>query len=107
MRWEGGKGGRLVRWEGVEGWGVVRWQGGKGGKIVRVCKRIRMFGLKLVECQLAIWAENAVKFKLKLIKNGRESKTKTRWVWNGKQNVGSFIPIFHDFAVFLQIFSKL
>ena len=32
MRWEGGKGGRLVRWEGGR---VVKWQDGKGGKVVR------------------------------------------------------------------------
>ena len=67
-----------------------------------------MFGPNLAACQLATWAENAVKFKLKLSKKWkRKPKKKTRWVWSGKQNVGSFIPIFHDFAVFLQIFSKL
>ena len=60
-----------------------------------------MFGPNLAAFQLASWAENGRE------KNGRENQTKTRWVWSGKQNVGSFIPIFHDFAVFLQIFSKL
>ena len=56
----------------------------------------------------ATWAENAVKVQAqKTVKNGRENQAKMRWVWSGKQNVGSFIPTFHDFAVFLQIFSKL
>ena len=27
MRWEGGKGGRLVRWESGEGGRVIRWEG--------------------------------------------------------------------------------
>ena len=35
MRWESGKGGRLVRWEGRECRRVVRLQVGKGGKVVR------------------------------------------------------------------------
>ena len=29
MRWEGGKGGRVVRWQGGEGGRVVRWKNGK------------------------------------------------------------------------------
>ena len=29
MRWEGGKGGRLVRWEGGEGGRLLRWQCGR------------------------------------------------------------------------------
>ena len=94
MRWEGGKGGRLVRWEGVEGWGVVRWQGGKGGKIVRVCKRIRMFGLKLVECQLAIWAENAVKFKLKLNKKWKRKQNKNEVGMEWETKCGKFYTYF-------------
>ena len=40
----------------------------------------------LAMCQLATWAENAVKFKLKLSKNGRENQTKTRCAWSGRQN---------------------
>ena len=35
MRWEGGKGWRLVRWEGGEGGRLMRWQGRKGGRMVR------------------------------------------------------------------------
>ena len=35
VRWEGGKGRRLMRWEGGQGGRVVRWQGGKSGKVVR------------------------------------------------------------------------
>ena len=63
-----------------------------------------MFGPNLAMCQLAAWAENIVKFKLKLSKKGRETQTRTWLGWVGKQDVGSFIHIFHDFAVFLQIF---
>ena len=66
-----------------------------------------MSGPNLAACQLATWAENAVKLSSNSVKNGREIQAKTRWVWSGKQNVGSFIPIFDDFVVFLQIFSKL
>ena len=62
-----------------------------------------MFGPNLAACQLATWAENAIKFKLKLSKKWKRKPTGM-----GMGNsVGSFIPIFHDFAVFLQIFSKL
>ena len=60
-----------------------------------------MFGPNLATCQLVTWAENVVKLKLKLNVNGRENETKTRWIWSGKQNARSFIPIFHDSAVFL------
>ena len=31
MRWEGGRGGRIVRWHSRRGGTVVRWQFGKGG----------------------------------------------------------------------------
>ena len=37
--------------------------------------------------QLATSVKNAVKYKLKLGKNGRENQTKMRWVWSQKQNV--------------------
>ena len=29
MRWEGGKGGRVMRWQGGKGRRVVRWEGGR------------------------------------------------------------------------------
>ena len=29
MRWEGGKGGRVMRWQGGKGGRVVRWEGGR------------------------------------------------------------------------------
>ena len=29
MRWQVGKGGRIVRWQGGKGERVVRWQGGR------------------------------------------------------------------------------
>ena len=29
MRWEGGKGGRVMRWQGGKGERVVRWEGGR------------------------------------------------------------------------------
>ena len=35
MRWQGGKGGRLMRWQDGKGGKVVRWQGGKGARVVR------------------------------------------------------------------------
>ena len=59
-----------------------------------------MFGPNLAAYQLTTLAENVVKFKLKLSKKWKRKPK------SGKQNVGSFIPIFHDFVVFLQIFSK-
>ena len=35
MRWQGGKGGRLMRWQDGKDRRIMRWQGGKGGKVVR------------------------------------------------------------------------
>ena len=35
MRWQVGKGKRVVRWQVVKGKRVVRWQGGKGRRAVR------------------------------------------------------------------------
>ena len=37
VRWQGGKGGRIVRWHGQRGGNVMRWQFRKGGrgKVVR------------------------------------------------------------------------
>ena len=29
MRWEGGKGGKVMRWQGGKGGRVVRWEGGR------------------------------------------------------------------------------
>ena len=43
-----------------------------------------MLDPNLTTCQLAAWAENAIQFKLKLGKNGRENQTKTRWAWRWK-----------------------
>ena len=34
MRWQRGKGGRIVRWNGRRGGNVMRWQFGKGGRVV-------------------------------------------------------------------------
>ena len=34
VRWQGGKGGRIVRWHGRRGGNVMRWQFGKGGRVV-------------------------------------------------------------------------
>ena len=31
VRWQGGKGERIVRWHGWRGGNVMRWQFGKGG----------------------------------------------------------------------------
>ena len=31
LRWQGGKGGRIVRWNSQRGRKVVRWQKGEGG----------------------------------------------------------------------------
>ena len=46
-----------------------------------------MLGAYLATCQLDAWAENALKFDLKLsIKNGRKNQTKTRWEWSRKYN---------------------
>ena len=48
MRWEGGKGGRVMRWQGEKGGRVVRWEGGrflvlcKGGER-RVSPRFHLF----------------------------------------------------------------
>ena len=48
MRWEGGKGGRVMRWQGGKGGRVVRWEGGrflvlfKGGEH-RVSPRFYLF----------------------------------------------------------------
>ena len=48
MRWEGGKGGRIMRWQGGKGGRVVRWEGGrflvlfKGGEH-RVSPRFYLF----------------------------------------------------------------
>ena len=52
----------------------------------------------MTACQLVTWAENAVKFKLKLSKKWKIKPGKNE-VESGKQTVESFIPIFHDFAV--------
>ena len=41
-----------------------------------------MLGPNLAACQLATWAENAVKFKLNLSKKMKE-KTKQKWGRNG------------------------
>ena len=35
MRWQGGKGGRIVRWQDWRGGTVKRRQGGKVGRVVR------------------------------------------------------------------------
>ena len=35
MRWQGGKGARVVMWQGGKGARVVKWQGGKGGRVVK------------------------------------------------------------------------
>ena len=32
VRWQGGKGGRIVRWHGQRGGNVMRWQFRKGGR---------------------------------------------------------------------------
>ena len=46
-----------------------------------------MLGPNLATCQLATWAENAVKFELKISnKNGRGNQTKMRWEWIGIYN---------------------
>ena len=66
-----------------------------------------MFGPNLASCQLATWAENAVKFKLKLSKKWKRKPNKNEVSMEWETKCGKFIPIFHDFAVFLQIFSKL
>ena len=48
MRWEGGKGERIMRWEGGKGGRVVRWVGGrflvllKSGEH-RLCPRFYLF----------------------------------------------------------------
>ena len=34
VRWQGGKGGRIVRCHGWRGGNVMRWQIGKGGRVV-------------------------------------------------------------------------
>ena len=34
LRWQGGKGGRIVRWHDRRGGNVMRWQFGKGGRVV-------------------------------------------------------------------------
>ena len=66
-----------------------------------------MFGPNLAACQLATWTENAVKFKFKLSKKWKRKRNKNEVGMELETKVGSFIPIFHYFAVFLQIFSKL
>ena len=64
-------------------------------------------GPNLTVSQLTAWAENAVKFKPELSKKWKRKPSRNEVGMEWKQNVGSFIPIFHDFAAFLQIFSKL
>ena len=34
VRWQGGKGGKIVRWHGRRDGNVIRWQFGKGGRVV-------------------------------------------------------------------------
>ena len=34
VRWQGGKGGRIVRWHSQRGGNVIRWQFGKSGRVV-------------------------------------------------------------------------
>ena len=34
VKWQRGKGGRIVRWHGHRGGKVMRWQFGKGGRVV-------------------------------------------------------------------------
>ena len=34
MRWQRGKGGRIVRWNGPRGGNLMRWQFGKGGRVM-------------------------------------------------------------------------
>ena len=44
LRWQGGKGGRIVRWHDRRGGNVMRWQFGKGGRVVS-----REGGMKFID----------------------------------------------------------
>ena len=39
VRWQGGKGGRIVRWHSQRGGKVVRWQFGKDGRVSEMARR--------------------------------------------------------------------
>ena len=70
-----------------------------------------MFSSNLAACQLATWAEDVIKFKLKVSKKWKRKPKKKKesnkmgMEWEAK--CGRFYSFFHDFTVFLQIFSKL
>ena len=66
-----------------------------------------MFGPNLVARQLATWAENAVKLNLKLSKKWKRKPNKNQVDMEWETKCGKFYIFFHNFAVFLQIFSKL
>ena len=66
-----------------------------------------MFGPNLAVCQLATWAADAIKFKIKLIKEWKRKPKTNDVVVDWEIKCGKCLPIFHDFAVFLQLFSKL
>ena len=50
------------------------------------CKRIKMLSLNLATCQLATWAENAVKFKLTHRKEWNRKPNKNEVVMEWRQN---------------------
>ena len=55
----------------------------------------------LAACQLATWAENGLKIKFKLSKKWKRKANKNEMGMEWETKCGKFIPIFHDFAVFL------
>ena len=50
------------------------------------CKKLKMLYPNLAMCQLATWAEHAVKFKLKLSKKWKRKPNKNRMEWSERQN---------------------
>ena len=64
-----------------------------------------MFGLNLAACQLATWAENAVKFKLKLGTKWKRKPTKQK---RGGYGVGNKMwEVLYLFFTILQYFSVI
>ena len=53
-----------------------------------------MFGPNLAACQLAAWAENAVKFKLKLSKKWKRNPSKNVVVMEWETKCGKFYTYF-------------
>ena len=61
VRWQGGKGARIVRWHSRRGGKVIRWQFGKGGRVVSI-KDVMVFKEKL--CCIAPGKRNLSRYSL-------------------------------------------